>query len=252
MEEVSGPVIAAIPARMASTRFPGKPLALLGGDPMIVHVIRRVKAAQSVDEVLVATDSEEIAAVVESAGERAVLTGDCASGTDRVAEALRGRTGLSLVVNVQGDEPLLPPENVDALVRGMLDRPGVEMGTLCRALSAERAADTNSVKVVRRLDGRALYFSRSMVPYPRKAEALELFKLHLGIYAYRPRALEKLVKIAPSPLEVAEGLEQLRALENGMDILVLDAPLDSWGVDTPEDLQRAERILAGERTEGEG
>ncbi len=219
---------------------------------MIVHVIRRVKAARSVDEVLVATDSEEIAAVVKGVGGHAVLTGECASGTDRVAEALRGRRDLSLVVNVQGDEPLLPPENVDALVRGMLERPEVEMGTLCRALNAEQAADPNSVKVVRRLDGRALYFSRSMVPYPRSVEALQSFKLHLGIYAYRPRALDKLVSIAPSPLEVAEGLEQLRALEHGMDILVLDAPLDSWGVDAPEDLERAERILAGKRTEGEG
>ena len=239
--------MAAIPARMASSRFPGKPLAPLAGEPMILHVVRRAREAALVDEVLVATDSGEIAAVVEAAGGRAVLTGECASGTDRIAQALAGIPCVELVLNIQGDEPLLPATNVDTLVRGMLDRPEVELGTLCRPLDARAAADPNAVKVVRRRDGRALYFSRSMIPYPRGVEALELFRLHLGIYAYRPRALERLVALPQSPLELAEGLEQLRALENGMEMLVLDAPEPSWGVDTPEDLARAEAILARRR-----
>lgn len=243
-------MIAAIPARMASSRFPGKPLALLAGEPMILHVLRRAWEARLVDEVLVATDSPEIAEVVEAAGGRAVMTGECASGTDRIARALLARGEAALVLNIQGDEPLLPAVNVDTLVRGMLERPDVELGTLCRPLDARGAADANAVKVVRRHDGRALYFSRSMIPYPRNPEALEMFRLHLGIYAYRPEALKRLVALPPSPLEAAEGLEQLRALENGMDMLVLDAPEDSWGVDTPEDLLRAEAILAG-RQNGE-
>ncbi len=220
---------------------------------MILHVIRRARQASLVDEVLVATDSEAIAEVVERAGALAVLTGDCASGTDRVAEALRGRSALELIVNVQGDEPLLPPENIDALVRGMLEHPEAGIGTLCRPLDPGKAADPNLVKVVRRADGRALYFSRSLLPYPRRAEeAGGQYRLHLGIYAFRREALERMVALPPSPLELAEGLEQLRALENGMDILVLDAPADSWGVDTPQDLARAEAVLAGRRDEETG
>lgn len=219
---------------------------------MILHVLRRAREASLVDEVLVATDSEEIAGVVEAAGARAVMTGECASGTDRIAQALGGIGDAALVLNIQGDEPLLPAANVDTLVRGMLDRPEVELGTLCRPLDPRRAADANAVKVVRRRDGRALYFSRSMIPYPRNAEALGLFRLHLGIYAYRPGALQRLVALPPSPLELAEGLEQLRALENGMDMLVLDAPEDSWGVDTPEDLARAEAVLARTQDEESG
>jgi len=241
--------VAAIPARMESTRFPGKPLALLAGEPMIVHVVRRALSARRVDEVVVATDSEAIALEAAGAGARAVMTGECASGTDRIARALEGWEHLALVVNVQGDEPLLPAVNIDALVQGMLGRPEVGIGTLCRPLDAARAGDPDAVKVVRRSDGRALYFSRSAVPHPRNpGEADGLYRLHLGIYAYRPDALARFVAMGPSPLERAEGLEQLRALENGMEILVLDAPEDSWGVDTPRDLERAEEILAATMT----
>ncbi len=237
-------VVAVIPARMASTRFPGKPLARLEGEPMVVHVARRAAAAESVDEVLVATDDRRIAEAVRSAGFRAVLTGEHRSGTDRVAEAVAGRAGLELVVNVQGDEPLLPPENVDVLVAGMRARPEADIGTLCRPLPAGRAADPNAVKVVRRADGRALYFSRAAIPYPRDHEAAaSLWRLHLGIYAFRPRALEAFVALPEGRLERAEGLEQLRALEHGLEILVWEAPCDSWGVDTPEDLERAAAAL---------
>jgi len=238
--------LAVIPARWASTRFPGKPLAELAGRPMIAHVIDRAAAARTIDEVVVATDDERIAKAAAAAGARAVMTGECASGTDRIAEAVAGREGWSLVINVQGDEPLLASANIDALVEGMRSATDVPIGTLCRPLPAARAEDPNAVKVVRRLDSRALYFSRSPIPYPRDAAAAaRLWRLHLGIYAFRPAGLERFVALGPSALERAEGLEQLRALENGLEILVLDAPYDSWGVDTPEDLGRAEDLLRG-------
>jgi len=241
----NGVVLAVIPARWGSTRFPGKPLADLVGEPMVVHVARRAASAASVDEVLVATDDERIASAVRAAGFDAVLTGECPSGTDRVAAALANRTGWRLVLNLQGDEPLLSGANVDALVAGMDAMPVVGIGTLCRPLPRERSADPNAVKVVRDLRGLALYFSRAPIPHPRDAETAQgLARLHLGIYAYRPGALARFVSLPPSALERAEGLEQLRALENGLDILVIDAPHESWGVDTPEDLRRAAGALA--------
>lgn len=239
--------LAVIPARWASTRFPGKPLADLAGRPMISHVIERAASAATIDEVLVATDDERIALAASAAGASAVMTGECASGTDRIAAAIAERGDWSMAVNVQGDEPLLAAENIDELVRGMNARPRVPIGTLCRPLSADRLGDSNAVKVVRRNDGLALYFSRSAIPYPRTTEvAATLWRLHLGIYAFRRDSLRRFVNLGPSALEQAEGLEQLRALENGMEVLVLDAPRDAWGVDTPEDLRRAEAALRAE------
>ncbi len=237
-------VVAVIPARWASTRFPGKPLAQIAGEPMIAHVVRRALAARTVRRVVVATDDERIAAAGRDAGAESVMTGECASGTDRVAAALAGVDALSLVVNVQGDEPLLSPANIDALVEGMRRQPAAGIGTLCRPLARERAGDSNAVKVVRDREGWALYFSRACIPYPRDVVvASTIWRLHLGIYGYRPAVLREMVVLAPSPLERAEGLEQLRALENGIRILVLDAPEDAWGVDTPADLQRVEQLL---------
>lgn len=237
-------VVAVIPARWGSTRFPGKALAKLGGRTMIAHVVARAAAAASVDAIVVATDDERIAEAAARAGAEAVMTGEHPSGTDRVAEAVLGRPGWELALNLQGDEPLLPPENIDALVNGMLQQADAPMGTLCRALDESRVRDPNAVKVVRDLSGRALYFSRSVVPFPRRQElASTLWRLHLGIYAFRRQALERFVGLPPSPLEKAEALEQLRALENGIEILVLDAPRESWGVDTPKDLELASREL---------
>lgn len=238
-------VVAVIPARWASTRFPGKPLADLAGEPMIAHVVRRAAEASTVGHVIVATDDERIAQAAERAGAEPVMTGYCASGTDRVAAAVAGRGKWELVVNIQGDEPLLSGRNVDVLVEGLLADGGAPMSTLCRPLEAERSEDPNAVKVVRDARGRALYFSRSPIPYPRDAEAAaRLWRLHLGIYGFRREALERFVALPPSELELAEGLEQLRALENGIPILVLDAPHPAFGVDTPEDLRRAEEIIA--------
>jgi len=237
-------VIAVIPARWGSTRFPGKVLAEIAGEPMISHVVRHAAAATRIDRVVVATDDRKIARVAEAAGAEAVMTGDCASGTDRVAEAMLGRTGWEIVVNVQGDEPLIAPENIDALVDGMIRTPGVGVATLCRPLDPHRVEDPNAVKVVRDIHCRALYFSRAGIPYPRRADVAEgLWRLHLGIYGYRRDALARFVELEPSRLERAEGLEQLRALENGIDILVLDAPRGAYGVDTPEDLDQVKRLL---------
>ncbi len=211
---------------------------------MIAHVIRRALAAESVDEVVVATDDRRIADAAAAAGAEAVMTGEHASGSDRIAAALLPRGGWSMVVNLQGDEPMLPPENIETLIRGMEADPSCAIGTLCRPLPAGRCEDANAVKVVRGVSGRALYFSRSVIPFPRsRVDAEPLWLLHLGIYAFRRDGLERFVSLPPSPLERAEGLEQLRALENGMDILVLDAPRDSWGVDTPEDLVRAAGLM---------
>ena len=237
-------VVAVIPARWASTRFPGKILAKIAGEPMIAHVVRRVSEARNVDHVIVATDDERIAKVAAASGAEAVMTGKCASGTDRVAEAVAGRGDWDIVVNVQGDEPLLSGDNIDVLVEGLLVDEDVPMSTLCRPLEAERIDDPNAVKVVRDVRGRALYFSRSPIPYPRYREVgWGLWLLHLGIYGFRRDALERFVALPPSKLEQAEGLEQLRALENGIPIQVLDAPHPAFGVDTPEDLKRVEEII---------
>jgi 3-deoxy-manno-octulosonate cytidylyltransferase (CMP-KDO synthetase) len=241
-------VVAVIPARWASTRFPGKILAKIAGEPMIAHVVRRVSEARKVDHVIVATDDERIAEVAAASGAEAVMTGECASGTDRVAKAVSGRSDWDIVINVQGDEPLLSGENIDVLVDGLLMDEDVSMSTLCRPLEAERIDDPNAVKVVRDVRGRALYFSRSPIPYPRYREAAwGPWLLHLGIYGFRREALERFVALPPSKLEQAEGLEQLRALENGIPIQVLDAPHPAFGVDTPEDLKRVERIMNNQK-----
>lgn len=247
MGQFIGTAIAVIPARWASTRFPGKPLVRIAGEPMIAHVIRRAAAAETISEVVVATDDERIAQASVAAGAVAIMTGECPSGTDRVAEAARQRSGWDLVVNVQGDEPLLSSRNIDLLVQGMTSASGIPMGTLCRPLAVDRHDDPNVVKVVRALDGRAMYFSRAAIPFFRDAAPEPL--LHLGIYAFTPVGLETFVGLEPSPLEKSECLEQLRALENGMDILVLDAIDEAVGVDTPEDLERVERLLAEEMKE---
>ena len=237
-------VVAAIPARWGSTRFPGKALAELAGEPMIAHVVRRALAARTVDHVIVATDDERVAAAANEAGAEAVMTGVHPSGTDRIAEAVAGGSNWELVVNVQGDEPMLSAANIDTLVEGMRARPEIGMATLCRPISAVDVEDPNAVKVVRRTDGRALYFSRSVIPFPRDPEvAGSLWRLHLGIYGFRPETLAAFVAMTQSPLERAEGLEQLRALGNGIEILVFDAPDEAHGVDTPRDLDRVRMMM---------
>jgi len=239
-------ILVVIPARMASTRLPGKPLADIAGEPMIVHVMRRAQAAE-IGPVVIATDSEVIAACVEKAGGRAVMTrADHTSGSDRIFEALQtadpdGRA--EIVVNVQGDLPTLAPSDVAAAIEPLAD-PAVDIGTLAAEITrADERTNPNVVKVVGTPIGakrlRALYFTRATAPWGTGA----LYH-HIGIYAYRRAALARFVALPPSVLEQREKLEQLRALEAGMriDVTIVDSvPL---GVDTPKDLERAREMLA--------
>jgi 3-deoxy-manno-octulosonate cytidylyltransferase (CMP-KDO synthetase) len=240
-----------IPARLASTRFPGKVLAPLHGRPLIQHVWERATGSSLASEVIVATDSENVLEVVEGFGGRAVMTSpEHPSGTDRVAEAARG-LGCDIIVNVQGDEPLIRAEVIDLAV-GLMEDERASMGTVASPLrEPSEIADPNVVKVVTDLEGFAMYFSRAPIPYRRedwaaladagRAEAKGLFK-HIGIYSYRMSVLQELTALAPSPLERTEKLEQLRALEHGVRIKVGVTDFDSHGVDTPEDLERVKRI----------
>ena len=232
-----------IPARYASTRFPGKPLALLAGRPMIRHVYEKA-AASCADRVVVATDDRRIADAVAAFGGEAVMTSEShPSGTDRVAEALRKIGGnYEVVVNVQGDEPLIPTSVIDELIAVMKAQPELPMATVAVPGSRETMTE-NNVKVVFGADGNALYFSRSMIPFLRRGGVECGVWLHWGIYAYRRDALERFVALPPGRLENAEKLEQLRALENGIAIRVLTSELQSIGVDTPEDLAAAEARL---------
>jgi 3-deoxy-manno-octulosonate cytidylyltransferase (CMP-KDO synthetase) len=262
-EIVAPEIVAAIPARYGSTRLPGKPLLALAGRPMIEHVYRRVASARGLTRIVVLTDDERIARAVAAFGGEVELTpAACASGTDRIAHAARRWPGAAAVVNVQGDEPLIDPEAVSAVAEHLAAHPEDPMVTLAApfaAVAAAELANPNVVKVVVGLDGRALYFSRSAIPYARHAAAGAPAAAaedvgagaapplrHLGIYGYQRAALLRLADLPPSPLERSEGLEQLRALEHGMSIrvLLLTGP-GLPGVDTREDLERVERLLAG-------
>ena len=229
-------VLAVIPARFHSTRLPGKILADIAGHPMIEHVFRRTTAARLVHAAVVATDDERIARAVESFGGAAIMTrADHVSGTDRIAEAV-AQLPCRLVVNVQGDEPLIEPETIDAAIAPMLADAALEMSTLCRPLAGDHERDARSVvKVVTDLAGRALYFSRT--PMPGSAA-------HIGLYVYRRDVLLRLAALPPAPLETLESLEQLRALSHGIGIRVVPTAHGSAGVDTPADLERVRQLLA--------
>ncbi len=237
-------IVGIIPARYASVRFPGKPLAPLAGRPMILHVLDAARSARRLDRVAVATDDERIARTVREAGGEAVMTSPlAASGTDRLVEAA-GALTADVYVNIQGDEPMMSPENIDRAVEALLAGPQRKIATLAIPLAASGAADPNTVKVAVARDGRALYFSRAAIPYFRSGEPL--YRKHLGIYAYRAETLGEIAALPPSPLERAESLEQLRWLEAGYAIWVGEAASDSIGVDTPEDLARAELLMKKE------
>ena len=233
----------AIPARYGSIRLPGKPLLPIAGRPMIEHVYRRVARARGLDRVVVLTDDERIARAVEGfGGEWEMTPADCASGTDRIAWAAR-RWGAAAVVNVQGDEPLIDPEGVSRIAEHLAANPGDPIVTLATPADPGEVDDPNAVKVVLAGDGAALYFSRAPIPYPRQPGGAAPLK-HLGLYGYQRQALLRLAALPPSPLERSESLEQLRALENGIPIRVLVVERGSFGVDTAEDLERVERLLA--------
>jgi 3-deoxy-manno-octulosonate cytidylyltransferase (CMP-KDO synthetase) len=234
--------IAIIPARLASTRLPRKVLRHINGSPMLAHVYRAVRSCSALDNVIVATDSEEIATLCRDNGWSVQMTSPAhRSGTDRVHEVAQ-TVDADVYVNVQGDEPLARREHVDVLLQLMANEK-VEVGTLKTRCAAGDISNPNAVKVVTAFDGRALYFSRATVPYDRDRTGNITYFKHLGFYAYRKAALNAFCSWPESQLERSERLEQLRFLDNGVSIHVAETPFDTIGVDTEEDLQRVETIL---------
>ena len=258
------PAIVIIPARYSSSRFPGKPLCLLFDKPIIRHVYERAKSAGLVEEVFVATDDRRIYDAVEGFGGKAIMTsGEHQSGTDRIAEAvLQLQSSADIIVNVQGDEPMIEPGMVDDVIRLLMEDKDASIGTLARRIEdSEDINDPNVVKVVFSADGNALYFSRAPIPYHRDSYELSVmsdeskdkektryalpithyFFKHIGIYAYRKDVLLKFSKLPQTRLEDLEKLEQLRALENGFRIKVKETVFETIGVDTPADLERVKK-----------
>ena len=238
-----------IPARYASTRLPGKPLAPIAGKPMIQRVFERSQGAEGLDIVCVATDDERIAEVVRGFGGQAIMTKpEHPSGTDRLAEAVQNLEA-DIVVNIQGDQPFIDPVMFQEGVQPLLDDPQLPMATLMHPISKkEDLSDTGVVKVVVDLNGDALYFSRSLIPYPEKDVAHSVYE-HVGLYVYRTDFLLKLAQLPPTPLERIESLEQLRVLEHGYKLHVVethcdDHELSGFSIDTQEDIERAEAMIA--------
>jgi len=233
-----------IPARYGATRFPGKSLARIGGRPMIQWVWEAASRSRLTEQVIVATDDDRIADVAAKFGADGVMTKRShPSGTDRIAE-VADKISAQLYVNVQGDEPLLSPAAVDDLIRGMMESPRAPIGTLAHRIESEAEwRSPEVVKVVCNRHQEALYFSRSPLPFQRAFDGRARLLRHVGIYAFRARALATFVSLKPSPLEIAEGLEQLRALEHGMTIQVIETKYRCLGVDTPADLARVETAL---------
>lgn len=254
---MKGEAVAIIPARYASTRLPGKPLLPLAGIPMIMHVVERASRARLISRVIVATDDQRIVDAVRKHGGEARLTSpSAASGTDRVAEAAAS-LDVELVVNVQGDEPLIEPSTIDAAVESLMEYPELQMSTTSEPIiSVEDVFNPTIVKVVTDSRGYALYFSRSPVPYIRPEEGLTLdallrrdparlsnYRKHSGLYAYRGSFLQRYAGMPPSPLERLEALEQLRAIENGIGIRVVPVAHRSIGVDTEQDYEQVKRMI---------
>jgi 3-deoxy-manno-octulosonate cytidylyltransferase (CMP-KDO synthetase) len=246
LDSDSGGVVAIIPARYQSSRLPGKALADIGGRPMIEHVYRRASAATSVSSVLVATDDDRILEAVRTFGGAACMTSpDHQSGTDRLAE-VASELACDIIVNVQGDEPLIEPAMIDEAIEPLLADPLVVMSTLRRRIEDRQELENpNVTKVVVDRDGYALYFSRAPIPFVRQGSPAATPWRHVGLYVYRRDCLLQLARLEPTELERSESLEQLRALENGIRILAVETQYDSIGVDTPEDLERVRRLVQG-------
>jgi 3-deoxy-manno-octulosonate cytidylyltransferase (CMP-KDO synthetase) len=255
-------VAAVIPARMQSTRLPGKPLQRIAGVPMIIRVLDRVRACSKINRIIVATDSEEVCQTVAAHGGIARMTSpNHRTGSDRVAE-VAATLSEDLILNIQGDEPLLPVSTIEALVDFSRKCADLVVATASIALVEEREiGNPNVVKVVTDNNGRALYFSRYPIPYCRQApidfappaglqRRVDGYRKHVGIYLYRREFLLRYVRMAPTPLEQAESLEQLRVLENGYTMHVVEVAEDSVSVDTPEDLELVEGIIRARRQEG--
>jgi 3-deoxy-manno-octulosonate cytidylyltransferase (CMP-KDO synthetase) len=239
-------VLAVIPARYASTRFPGKPLTPIAGRPMIQHVVERVRKAKTVTRIVVATEDERILTAVAAFGGEAVMTrADHRTGTDRVAE-VAAHIPADIYINVQGDEPLIAAETIDLLVSAMLEDESINLATPCIAIEqANDIMDPNIVKVVLDFDGNALYFSRAPIPWVRDTKsgvAVSHWK-HLGLYAFRHDALVEYPTLPPGEIEPVEQLEQLRWLENGFRIRVVETAHDAVSVDVPSDVERVEKLI---------
>jgi 3-deoxy-manno-octulosonate cytidylyltransferase (CMP-KDO synthetase) len=240
-------VVGIIPARLAAVRLPRKPLLDILGKPMIQWVWENAKRAKTLSEVMVATPDEEIAEVVRAFGGIAVMTSPKhRSGSERLAEVAQTLTA-NIIINIQGDEPLMPPENIDAVARPLIEDPALPMSSLMCPATEEEADKPTVVKVVVDRMGNALYFSRAHIPYPRDPSASTVVYKHLGIYAYRREFLLHYAAMQPTPLEQMEMLEQLRVLENGYRIRMVQVEQTSIGVDTEEDLHRVRGILAQRR-----
>ena len=246
MNSDSANVLAIIPARFASTRLPGKPLASIAGKPMIQHVVERVRRAQLVKSILVATDDERIKRAVEGFGGQAILTRpDHRTGTDRVAE-VAAHVAAEIYVNIQGDEPLIDPGTVDAVLAAMLEDDSVQIATPCTAITQpNEIMDPNVVKVARDFDGNGLYFSRAPIPWVRDTNTTVAARhwKHIGLYGFRRDTLLEFPTLPPGELEHIEQLEQLRWLENGFRIRVVETDYDAVSVDIPADIERVEKLI---------
>ncbi|MCO7596019.1 MULTISPECIES: 3-deoxy-manno-octulosonate cytidylyltransferase [Pseudomonas] len=234
-----------IPARYGSTRLPGKPLADIAGKPMVQHVYERALQVTNADVVIIATDDERVATAVRGFGGECVMTSpDHPSGTDRLAEVM-GQVDADIYINLQGDEPLVRPSDIEALAVGMLADTSVNVGTLCHPIDAHEASNPNTVKVVLAANGNALYFSRSPIPYPRDDEAARYLK-HVGVYAYRREVLAEYASLPQPIMEHAEKLEQLRLLAAGYCIRAYQVEPTGPGVDTPECLEQVRALISGQ------
>lgn len=244
----SGPatkILAVIPARFASERFPGKVIATLAGKPLVMHVYERTQCASLVSETIIATDDQRVVEALAPYNPTIVMTRtDHLNGTDRIAEVAEA-SDADIIVNVQGDEVLIDPSAIDAAVQILLDRPDAVMSTVRHPITDARdVADPNVVKVVCDATGKALYFSRSPIPAVREGgNSVGCHWQHVGLYAFRREFLLEYARMAPTPLEELEKLEQLRAIENGYAIVVADTEYTSVSVDTPEDLERVKKII---------
>ena len=232
-----------IPARYGSTRLPGKPLAMIGDKPMIQHVYEQVSKAMEIEQVIVATDDQRVYDAVVAFGGQAMMTRpDHLTGTDRLAEVAATHTEIDVIINVQGDEPLIDASVIDALAREFKEDSSLQMGTVGCPLLEEEYNEPSAVKVIVNRLGNAMYFSRSLIPYPRNAFVQPPLK-HVGMYGYQRQFLLNYAKMEPTPAELTESLEQLRALENGYTIRVITTDQRFVGVDTPEDLDRVNEIF---------
>jgi 3-deoxy-manno-octulosonate cytidylyltransferase (CMP-KDO synthetase) len=239
-------IVAVIPARLESTRLPRKPLRPIAGHPMIAWVYHHARRASSLDRVLIATDAAEIMDYCRGAQIPAEMTSAAhRSGTDRIVEVM-SRVPADIYVNIQGDEPMVTSDHIELMLKPFRESAETQVSTLKVAISTEAARNPNNVKVVTDLAGRALYFSRSLIPHDRDASGAAQYYKHLGLYAYSAGALAQFRSFVPTPLEQLEKLEQLRLLENGIPIHVLETREDTIGVDTEEDLKKVEEIFQRE------